>query len=381
MCAQQLIMGNEAIALGALKAGVHFVSGYPGTPSTEILETIAKNNKSGKVYVEWSVNEKAALEVAVGAAYSGARSLVTMKQVGLNVASDPLMCLAYVGVKGGLVIISADDPGPISSQTEQDTRTFAAFAKIPVFDPTSPEEAYSMIQEAFEVSEKYSTPVLFRPTTRVCHGCASMEIPEITAPTTPEGFIKDTKRWVIFPRSSYLNHIKIEERNNHILPVEFSASKYNELINVEIKPLENAKISEYEDVFNSKKLGIITGGISYQYTREAIELINNSSSINSSNRLTNEVSLLKIGTPFPFPEQLALSFLQNVDEVIAIEELDPVLEKELLLLCGKYKLPITIKGKLTGHVQNAGENTVETVKEVLTSFLTINTNSEKTEII
>ena len=135
--AVQLLMGNEAIALGAIHAGVRLVSGYPGTPSTEILETVARNNTEGRIHVEWSVNEKAALEVAAGAAYTGARTMVTMKQVGLNVASDPLMSLAYVGVKGGMVIVSADDPGPISSQTEQDTRHFGWFSKLPVFDPAS----------------------------------------------------------------------------------------------------------------------------------------------------------------------------------------------------------------------------------------------------
>ena len=139
---KQLLMGNEAIALGAIRAGVNMVAGYPGTPSTEILETVAKHN-DGSIHVQWSVNEKAALEVAAGGAYAGARTLVTMKQVGLNVASDPLMCLAYIGVKGGMVIVSADDPGPISSQTEQDTRTFAGYSKLPVFDPSSPEEAWS----------------------------------------------------------------------------------------------------------------------------------------------------------------------------------------------------------------------------------------------
>ena len=175
---KKFLMGNEAIGLGALHAGVNLVAGYPGTPSTEVLETIAKNRAevNPDVYVEWSVNEKAALEVAAGASYAGARTLVTMKQVGLNVASDPLMSLAYIGIKGGMVLVVADDPGPISSQTEQDTRTFAAYSKLPVFDPTSPEEAYTMIQDAFTYSEKYATPVLFRPTTRVCHGCASIEI-------------------------------------------------------------------------------------------------------------------------------------------------------------------------------------------------------------
>ena len=168
--AKELLMGNEAIGLGAIHAGVRLVSGYPGTPSTEILETVAQHNDGGRIHVEWSVNEKAALEVAAGGAYAGARTMVTMKQVGLNVASDPLMSLAYVGVKGGMVIVAADDPGPISSQTEQDTRCFAAFAKLPVFDPSSPEEAYEMVGEAFAYSEQYGTPVLLRPTTRVCHG-------------------------------------------------------------------------------------------------------------------------------------------------------------------------------------------------------------------
>ena len=161
----EFLMGNEAIALGALAAGVRFVCGYPGTPSTEVLETIAKR-RGENAYVEWSVNEKTAMELAGGAAYAGARALVTMKQMGLNVASDPLMCLEYVGVKGGLVVLVADDPGPISSQTEQDTRSFAAFSKVPILDPSSAQEAYEMVQEAFELSEKYQTPVFLRPTTR-----------------------------------------------------------------------------------------------------------------------------------------------------------------------------------------------------------------------
>ena len=144
---KEYVMGNGAIALGALAAGVNLVAGYPGTPSSEIIENMAKY-KNGEVHIEWSVNEKAAMEVAASAAYCGARTLVTMKQMGLNVAADALMSLAYVGVKGGMVVVSADDPGPISSQTEQDTRMFAEFARIPVFDPTSPEEAYEMIQDA-----------------------------------------------------------------------------------------------------------------------------------------------------------------------------------------------------------------------------------------
>ena len=184
---KEYVMGNAAIALGALKAGVNIACGYPGTPSSEIIETLSKYPHEG-LHLEWSVNEKAALEVAAAAAYSGARALVTMKQVGLNVASDPLMSLAYVGVEGGLVVVSADDPGPISSQTEQDTRRFADFARIPVFDPSSPEEAFEMIQDAFEYSEKYKTPVLFRPTTRIDHGYASIDAPDSYIPKSFEGF-------------------------------------------------------------------------------------------------------------------------------------------------------------------------------------------------
>lgn len=334
--AKKFLMGNEAIALGAIHAGVNVVSGYPGTPSTEILETVAKNNDGG-IYVEWSVNEKAALEVGAGAAYSGARSLVTMKQVGLNVASDPLMSLAYVGVKGGMVIVSADDPGPISSQTEQDTRHFGQFAKLPVFDPSSPEEAYQMIKDAFEYSEKYSTPVLFRPTTRVCHGCASVEIADSFEKHIPEGFIKDTMRWVIFPRTSYLNHCKIEKRNPE-LGDDFSSYRFNKLT-------------------GSGKLGIASHGMNYEYVMEALD------------GCKNECKILKIATPNPFPEKLALEFLDGLDEVMCIEELDPVIEKELTYICGKYNLNVKIHGKLDSRVQPAGENTVESVKKVLAEFI------------
>lgn len=330
---KQFLMGNEAAALGALHAGVKLVSGYPGTPSTEILETVAKRN-DGSVYVEWSVNEKAALEVAAGASYAGARTLVTMKQVGLNVASDPLMSLAYVGIKGGMVIVSADDPGPISSQTEQDTRHFAQFSKLPCFDPSSPEECYEMMKDAFEYSEKYGTPVLFRPTTRVCHGCASVEIEDSPKEfPAPEGFIKDTMRWVIFPRTSYLNHIKIEKRNEEL----------------------KTTLSDYR--FNSfekgSRIGIATGGISYAYMEEALADVSDSPSV------------LRIATPNPFPEKLALEFLQSVEEVLVFEELDPVIEKELVYLCGKHNLNVKIRGKLTGDNVPAGENSVESAKAAL----------------
>ena len=180
---KKLLMGNEAFAHAALEAGVRVVAGYPGTPSSELIETVAKLHAEGRahgVHVEWSTNEKAALELLAGASYAGARCLFTCKQVGLNVASDALMSLNYVGVKGGLVLFVADDPGPISSQTEQDTRRFGDFAKIPVLDPATPEEGFAMIKEAFELSERHGTPVIVRPTTRICHASTFFDVADET---------------------------------------------------------------------------------------------------------------------------------------------------------------------------------------------------------
>ena len=329
---KEFLMGNEAIALGALAAGVNLVSGYPGTRSTEVLETVAKRNP-GNVYVEWSINEKAAMEVAAGAAYSGARALVTMKQVGLNVASDPLMSLEYIGVKGGMVILVADDPGPISSQTEQDTRTFGAFSKVPVFDPVSVAEAYEMIQEAFDFSEKYGTPVFLRPTTRIDHGYEAIDVkdPQEYRQTRPEGFRKDASRWVIFPRLSVKNHAMIEKRNVDLSGV-LSVYPRNE-----IRPAMEKGSTK----------GIASHGISYMYACDS--------------EASGGARLLKVATPFPFPEELALRFLDGLTEVLCIEELDPVIERALLQICGKYGLSVKITGKLTGAVPPSGENTREIV--------------------
>lgn len=337
----EFLMGNAAIAMGAIAAGLNVVSGYPGTPSTEVLETTAKHN-DGSIYVEWSTNEKAAMELAAGAAYCGARTMVTMKQVGLNVASDPLMSLAYIGVKGGMVILVADDPGPISSQTEQDTRRFAAFSKLPCFDPSGVQEAYDMIQEAFAYSERYRTPVLFRPTTRVCHGYASITVKDAAEyqVNSPEGFVKDSSKWVIFPKLSYQNHIRMEKRNTELQSV-FSGYSRNRI---------------YPETDTACQKGIATHGISFSYTMEALHG-------------KAAPRLLKVATPFPFPEQLAVEFLQGLDEVLCLEELDPVIEQELVYLCGKYHLPTRIRGKLTEDVALAGENSCDSVAADLAAFL------------
>ena len=337
----EFLMGNEAIALGALAAGVNVVAGYPGTPSTEVLETVAKR-KADDVYVEWSINEKAAMEVAAGAAYSGARAMVTMKQVGLNVASDPLMSLEYIGVKGGMVVMVADDPGPISSQTEQDTRTFAQFSKLPCFDPSSVAEAYEMVQEAFELSERLGTPVFFRATTRVDHGYESIEVadPSEWRHNSPEGFVKDPSRWVIFPRLSVVNHAKIEARNAQ-LSQDFSEYRRNS-----VEP----------EAGECQRKGIATHGINYAYVCENLDE-------------SNRPRVLRVATPFPFPEQRAVEFLQGLDEVLCVEELDPVIERQLTYVCGKYGLDVRIRGKLTGDVAPSGENTVESVGAAIASFL------------
>ena len=340
---QEFLMGNQAIALGALTAGVRLVAGYPGTPSTEVLETVAKNRQEN-TYVEWSVNEKSAMEVGAGAAYTGARTMVTMKQVGLNVAADPLMSLEYIGVKGGMVILVADDPGPISSQTEQDTRHFARFSKLPCFDPSTVQEAYDMVQEAFEYSEKYGTPVFFRSTTRVSHGYASIQVKEVEEykNVEPEGFVKDTKRWVIFPKLSYQAHINIEARNEELAKV-FSQYKRNLLIPA-------------GDDCKELKKGIATGGFNYTYVTEAMADL-------------GQLRELKVSTPHPFPEQLAVEFLTGLEEVLCIEELDPVIERELIYIAGKYHLPVKILGKLSHHVKNSGENTRDSVLADIAAFM------------
>ena len=385
---KEFLMGNAAIALGAIAAGLNLTSGYPGTPSTEVLETVAKH-RPDQTYVEWSVNEKAALEVAAGAAYAGARTMVTMKQVGLNVASDPLMSLEYIGVKGGMVIMVADDPGPISSQTEQDTRHFAAFSKLPCFDPTSVQEAYDMIQDAFEISEKFGTPVFFRPTTRICHAYASIDVKDESEYKTnaPEGFIKDSRRWVIFPRLSNANHRKIEARNVELSDV-FSEYERNELLfekhaganaacvshaaeqSANELPAEttgtaeNAGASGFSPVVEATgntasicpKRGIAAGGIGYALMREVL-------------KGKDAPRTLKIATPHPFPEKLAVRFLEGLDEVLCIEELDPVIERELTYIAGKYRLPVRILGKLTHDTENAGENSIDLVEGYIRKFL------------
>lgn len=333
---KKLLMGNEAVAYGAAAAGVGLVSGYPGTPSTEVLETVAKINTNKEIYVEWSTNEKAALEVAAGAAYAGMRSMVTMKQVGLNVASDPLMSLAYVGVKGGMVVLVADDPGPLSSQTEQDTRHFARYANLPVFDPATPEEAYEMTLAAFALSEQIGKPVFLRPTTKVCHSCATMEVADSWSPKQAEGFVKDPK-WVIFPPLAYRAHVEIEALQQRLAD-ELSDSPFNR-------------------VSGAGRVGVAAGGVSRTYVTELAA------------RFNLPVKILEVGIPNPFPAKLGAEFLRGLDRVIVFEELDPVIEEGLIELAYQRRITVEILGKKTGHTPCAGEFTYEIVRDALAKVL------------
>ena len=349
----EFLMGNEAMALGALAAGVSYVCGYPGTPSTEVLETIARRKNDG-VYVEWSANEKTALEGAVGAAYAGGRALVTMKQMGLNVAADPLMCVAYMGIKGGLVVLVADDPGPISSQTEQDTRRFAAFAKVPCFDPSGAQEAYEMMRRAFAFSEAHGTPVFLRPTTRVSHGYAAVQVadPAEYECHPAEGFVKDSSRWVIFPRLSRMNHEKIVKRE-----AELSACLGAEEGDLVLPEGTDPRFREK---------GIAAGGISWTYALEA-------------RKAWDGPRMMKVSTPYPFPEKAALAFLEGLDEVLCVEELDPVIEDELTRVCGRYGLKTRILGKRSGHTACTGENSRDSVAAAMAAFLGVPAPTEPPE--
>lgn len=291
-----LLSGNEAIARGAYEAGVTLAAGYPGTPSTEILENVAEYY-ADTIYAEWAPNEKVAFEVAAGAAFAGARVITTMKHVGLNVAADPLMTLSYIGTVGGFVAIVADDPGMHSSQNEQDTRHFARFAKIPIFDPSDSEEAKEFLKLAIKISEEYNTPAILRSTTRVSHSKSLVnEIPRQES-GREINFEKNPQRFVPIPAWARPMRVRVEERLEKLQKAG-SAIAANRI--------------EWKD----KKLGIITSGIAYQYVKEVFP----------------DASVLKIGMPFPFPDDLIKSFASQVERVVVIEELEDFLEEHIKAL-------------------------------------------------
>lgn len=300
-----LLSGNEGVARGAWEAGVRVATAYPGTPSTEILEALSEYEE---VEAVWSINEKVALEVALGASFAGVRAITSMKHVGLNVAADPLFSSSYIGAEAGFVIVSCDDPGMHSSQNEQDNRYYAKMAKIPLLEPSDSGEAKELTKLGFEISEKFDTPVLLRLTTRVSHSKSIVELGE-RIEVEERSYKKMFEKRVLLPSVAMKRHVEVEKR---LLALkEFS---------------ENFEYNRIEK--GNKKLGIITSGVAYQYAKEVFE----------------DASFLKLSMSFPFPERLVKEFAEAVDELIVIEELEPFIEEHVKALGikvkGKEKVPL-----------------------------------------
>lgn len=318
---KKIMLGNEALARGAWEAGVKVATAYPGTPSTEITEAVAKYDE---VYAEWSPNEKVAMEVAIGASFAGTRSMVCMKHVGVNVAADPLFTVAYTGVNGGMVVIVADDPGMHSSQNEQDSRYYAMASNVPMLEPADSGEAKDYIKLAYELSEEYDTPIFIRTTTRLSHSQTFVELSDrIEMPIKP--YKKDVQKYAMMPANAIKRHLVVEERMNR-LTVAADTLSINKAI--------------YKD----KSIGIICSGVVSKYVEEAMP----------------NASILKLGMVHPLPKNLILEFAESVDEVIVAEELEPIFErqikalgvkcrgKELFSIQGELSVPI-IREKLLGE--------------------------------
>lgn len=318
---KKLMLGNEAVARGAYEAGVTVAAAYPGTPSTEITENIAKYDD---IYSEWSPNEKVALEVAIGSSISGARSICSMKHVGLNVAADPLFTVSYTGVNGGLVIMVADDPGMHSSQNEQDSRLYARASKVPMLEPVDSQECKDFVRKAFSVSETYDCPVIVRLSTRIAHSQSVVELGEKENYQLKE-YRKDFNKYVMMPGMARKRHVEVEKRMAALR--EFS---------------NTSGLNKIE--WGSKEIGVITSGIAYQYAREAF----------------GDVSYLKIGMVYPLPEKMIAEFAKEVKTLYVIEELEPFIEnqvrkmgiqvigKEILTVMGEYSAQM-IKEKVLGQ--------------------------------
>lgn len=312
---KKLLTGNEAIARGAWEAGVRYASAYPGTPSTEILENIALYKEDIKA--EWATNEKVALEFVIGASFAGARAISAMKHVGVNVAADPLFTNAYTGVNGGLILVSADEPGQHSSQNEQDNRNYARFAKIPMFEPSDSQEAKDMIKTAFDVSEQYDTPVLYRVTTRLCHSKCIVDCEDRKEVDIKE-YVKNAEKTVTVPAHAKKLRVKVEERM--IKLAEYS----------ETTPLNYMEI-------NGSKIGVVTSGCCYVFAKEVFG---------------EDASYLKLGFTNPLPHKMMKEFASKVDKIYVIEENDPIIENEFKMLgidcIGKDVFPYM--GEMTSDV-------------------------------
>lgn len=333
----EILLGNGAIARGLLESGCRVMTAYPGTPSTEIMAEVVRFKKAEALdlYAEWSTNEKVALEIALAASFAGQRAAVAMKQVGLNVASDALLSAAYTGVTGGLVVIACDDPGPHSSQTEQDTRLFGLFAKVPVLDPATPLEAKAMAAAAFELSESFEVPVILRPTTRVCHAVQNVPLCDIPAPTTQPRFKKDPGRWAATPRFRFELHKGLNDKLRRI-EAAFEISPFNQ----QVGPTGPAP------------LGVITSGVCSTAVREILEEMG----------LSDQVPVLRIGTSYPLPRQLVGDFVDRCGRVLILEEPDSALE---IQIADRRH----VSGRLDGTVPGAGELLPEVISGLLHEVL------------
>jgi indolepyruvate ferredoxin oxidoreductase alpha subunit len=332
----EILMGNGAVARGLIEAGCHAVTGYPGTPSSEIMPEVVRFKKKHelKIYTEWSVNEKVALEGAVALAWSGLRAAVVMKQVGLNVAADPLMSAAYTGTKGGLLVISCDDPGPHSSQTEQDTRAFARFAKLPVLDPASPEEARDMVAHGFELSERYEIPVILRPSIRICHARQWISYKDPRKIERTALFKKDPGRWAATPKFRLVLHHKLNEKLDRISADEGSLNGLN----------------RFEGAPLGGPLGIVAGGPPLAHLRDLLK------------DWALKLPILSLGLPYPLDPRILNEFSATHDRVLVLEEPEDAIE---MIFTDRSR----VLGRLSGHVPRAGELTPEVVAEVLDRVL------------
>jgi len=332
-----LLLGNEAIARGAIEAGIGFAAAYPGTPSTEIIESLARVASKLGIHVEWSTNEKVAFEAAYGAAISGVRSLVAMKHVGVNVAADPLMSSAYTGVEAGFVIVSADDPNMWSSQNEQDNRFYGLHAFIPVFESYCPGEVKDLTKYAFDFSEKMRHPVILRSTTRLSHVRGTVVFGEVPKIKVKGKFSKDPSRWTVIPAHARKLRLKLLDKWNAI----------KEAVNeVPFNKLEN---------YDSNIL-IIASGIAYGYVKDSLKMLD----------LDGNINVLKISTPVPIPEKLTLKALESADKVLIVEELEPIVELEVKKLAFDHRLDVEIYGK--DIVPQMGELTIDRVAEAIAKF-------------
>ena len=335
---KMLFLGNEAIARGAIEAGVAFASTYPGTPSSEITLNFFQMAQESDLYFEYSTNEKIALEVSAAAANSGVRSMCVMKHVGVNVAADALMTLAYVGVKGGLVILSADDPFMFSSQNEQDNRYYAKLSGLPMLEPSSVEEAKELIPYAFDLSEKLQEPVIFRTTTRINHSTGVVTLGEIRQPVTRGTFTKDPMNYVVVPAVARNLHVKLLKN--------YDAAQ------------ELAEKSEYNFITGSGDLGIICNGVSYNYVSDAIQDMG----------IENKTKVLRLGFSHPLPPKLIKNFLKECQKVLVVEEGEPYMEEAVKAMAQEEGLVLPINGKTKDLFTRLYEYNPVQVKQCMATY-------------